>query len=297
MHTHTKEHFLASFANRLDAYYVQVPGEKRYQAVYKQLTLETLESHLSGSLTLSLPAISKDQTSKWLGFDCDNELGHLDKITEFLTSEGWTVVRASRRAGRDGHLFFMLDEPIPSASAVRFGKEILSRLHIPGGPDGVELFPKQTSAINLSNGLRLPLGINSKPGVNQFSFFELCEKDIAKQLAWFMSQTKNSSRSVCDIATDLLENDQQHFQPTGLIRRYFKNKEKRNLLEFIPSTHRRLQGKDWITQCPVCAHEGHDQSRDNLHISTRDGTLFRCWYQGGGSHTARDILTRLGLLA
>lgn len=294
MRSDLTDYFLNRFANRLDAYYVQVPNERRYQARWQDLTREQVIDHVNGLETLSLPAVSKEGTCKWLAWDSDHDLGHLEKVDQFLKSERLHTLRAARRKGREGHLFLMLDEPISAAYAVRFVREVLSYLNIPSGNGGLEFLPKQATTGRLSNGLRLPLGINMKPGVWTWSFFEGVENEVSKQLQWFKDQPLNSSELIVKEAQKLLEQDlvreSQTFRCVGLLepRRGY---EKLDLLDIIPSHARRRLGTGWIAQCPVCRDEGHDKSRDNLHINGSDGTLFCCWYGGqpGRLHTAKMI--------
>ncbi|MGD9684279.1 MAG: hypothetical protein AB7W16_24200 [Candidatus Obscuribacterales bacterium] len=287
------DYFLSRFANRTDGYYVQVPNERRYQARWQDLTREQLVDHINGVETLSLPAVSKDGTCKWLAWDSDHDLGHLEKVDQFLKSEGLHTLRAARREGREGHLFLMLDEPVSAVHAVRFGQEVLSYLNIPSGNGGLEFLPKQAAVRRLSNGLRIPLGINMKPGIWTWSFFEGVENEVSKQLQWFREQPLNSSELIAREAQKLNKRDMvresRAFRCTGLLER--SRREKLNLLGIIPAYNRRRLGSGWIAQCPVCEAEGHDKSRDNLHISGSDGTLFCCWYGGqpGRLHTAKMI--------
>lgn len=294
-------YFLDRFSNRTDAFYVQVPNEKRYQARYETLATGHVIDHLSGRQTLSLPAVSVDGTSKWLAFDADNDIGNLAKINEYLIEQGWHTLRANRREGREGHLIMLLDAPVPSGDVILFGKEVLNRLSVSiNGSCGVELFPKQSTSNRLANGLRLPLGINMKPGVWKRSWFEGVEQDVDEQLKWFYAQPVNSGPVVSQISTQVRDRESriadQTFVPTGMKRATLTKKtEKTDLLEIIPSHQRKRIGSSWLAQCPVCAAEGHDHSCDNLHIDPSDGTLFCCWYGGqpGKIHTAVDIINAL----
>ncbi len=49
------------------------------------------------------------------------------------------------------------------------------------------------------------------------------------------------------------------------------------ILEHIPGKLRRKVGRNYITRCPSCAADGHDQSGDNLAIRIDDPRFYKCW--------------------
>lgn len=287
--------FMERSMNRDDAFYLQVPNQKRYRAVYKPPTIHCFKKHLDGDITLALPAVSTDGTSKWWAVDSDHDNGDLQRVEHFLASEGWHGLRESRRPEREGHLLYFFDRPAKTDLIIRFASEAISRVNA-----DVEVVPKQARPSKLGSSLRTPLGINKKPGVWKRGWFEGPPHDVQAQLEWFALQPLNSADRLEEIAHWLMNNDlkkqQTSFTPTGLIRRNY-NSQKINLFQSLPPTSLRRLGNDWVTQCPVCAREGHDKSRDNLHIKGDDGTVFSCWYGGqpGRIHTARMILGAYGL--
>lgn len=145
----------------------------------------------------------------------------------------------------------LLDAPVPSGDVILFGKEVLNRLSVSiNGSCGVELFPKQSTSNRLANGLRLPLGINMKPGVWKRSWFEGVEQDVDEQLKWFYAQPVNSGPVVSQISTQVRDRESriadQTFVPTGMKRATLTKKRKRPT--YLRSSH--------LTNESVSVHHG-----------------------------------------
>jgi len=48
------------------------------------------------------------------------------------------------------------------------------------------------------------------------------------------------------------------------------------ILEHL-STALRKTGRNYVTQCPSCAKEGHDRAGDNLAVLITDPRFYQCW--------------------
>lgn len=294
------EKFADLFSNRTDCFYEQIPNQRRYRAIKTELEKKHFEQHLSGEMTLALPALSLEGTSKWLAWDSDFNDGELQMVQDFLESEGWICLRESKRHDREGHLWLVLDTPISSEMARRFAAEVNERLKT----KRLEVIPKQSKPGSMGSSLRLPLGINKKPGVWKRGWFEGPSKNVQEQIEWLLNQPLNSAEQIELIAQELLERDRRRRDHRFIITTttsssftapFCRNSDyrKTDLLNSLPPTvSRRRCGNDWVLQCPVCEQEGHDKSKDNLRIKGDDGTVFACWYGGqpGKIHTARQIL-------
>lgn len=107
--------YFDSFFNRSNAYYEQWRNGEKFglKAVRKPVSLQLIASHLSGEITLSIPALSAESQCKWCCWDSDAESGDLDNVQALLQVHGWEAIRESKRPGRDGHLWLFFDKPVP----------------------------------------------------------------------------------------------------------------------------------------------------------------------------------------
>lgn len=286
--------FLSRFLNQGVGYYQQVVYPRfKYQAIHEPVTPELIRQHLAGEITIGLPAVNADGLSKWCCFDSDNESGDLSRIESVLQENAWHSIRCCRRQGKEGHLFLFFDKPVIAADLRLFGQEILA---ISGANPELEFFPKQDKPTTLGNPIRLPLGIHRKEGANnQRGWFEGVEQDVNAQLAWFAQQPLNNPAAIKEIANQVRQREKLKLRPLRVsISDQKCTGVQTPILDLIPAFKRSLVGGQWITQCPVCADEGHDKSGDNLRISG-DGKKFCCWYGGqpGKIHTAGEIIRRL----
>lgn len=288
------ELLLSRFLNQPVGYYRQVAYPRfKYEAIHEPVMAELIRQHLAGSITIALPAVSRDGSSKWCCFDFDKELGDLVKVKTTLDRNGWHSLHEGKRPGREGHLLLFFDKPVSAADLILFGQEIIAQS---GVSQDLEFFPKQEMPTTLGNPIRLPLGIHRKVDANnQRIWFEGPERDIDSQLAWFASQPLNDSKALAVIADQIRQCEKLKLRPIRAPRASESiDRVVTPILDLIPAFKRRLVGGQWITQCPVCAEEGHDRSEDNLRISG-DGIKFCCWFGGqpGRVHTAAEIIKRL----
>lgn len=286
--------FAKRFVNHRNAYGVQTLYGNRciYLPRYEPITMKIITSHLRGGITISIPALDEQNNGLWICFDSDRNDGSLDHLETFLLDWGWLIIREGKRPGRDGHLWLFFDAPIPGEHLVNLANAMLKFSGLSNA--GLEIFPKQSSANKLANGVRLPLGVHRKPGAdNCRGLFAACpEMTIAAQLKWFTDQALNDSSDgiklaevhrpiVCPVSSKVYSQIKTNFKRI-------------NILEYVQA--KRI-GKEHVAQCPLCAIEGHDRHKDNLHINP-DGSTCCCWYGGAGKiHKTADVIKALKRLA
>lgn len=284
---------LQSYRNRLvnrdDAFYRQrvKSGSFGYQAVYEHLSDDVLKSHLSGAITLAIPAIDKNGFSKWCAWDDDLDDHTLAEIEELMLDLGLHLLREGKRSGRAGHLWLVFDEPVSAEKLHTFDKAIRTKAKVLDR--SIEFFPKQAKARTLGSALRAPLGIHRKPGADlQRGWFEGPERELRAQLEWLSVQPLNSARKVSVIVSEFESVLDRQISRSGTRRRSTSGTFPQ--LDLIRLLKPRLVGNEWMTQCPICAAEGRDRSKDNLRISI-DGDKFCCVQGGPGQvHKGRDII-------
>jgi hypothetical protein len=275
--------FASRFVNRLSAYSVQWDNGSGYTALYKPVTERLINQHLQGELTLSLPALDVNNTGKWLCFDSDTANGALDQLEQFLTGHNWRCIRESKREGKDGHLWLLLDSQISGEHLVNLSNAIIKLSKV--STDKLEAFPKQKRIEKLGSGVRLPINYHRK--IQRRTWFEIPPKDIKSQLYWLAEQPLNDASA----AIELAKVHKSIVLPQIRQVRKYRGSHFVNILDFIQA---RRSGKELVAQCPLCAAEGHDRHRDNLRIS-QDGQKFCCWYGGAAAiHRTGDIVRALG---
>lgn len=295
------EHLLAYvnlFINRTDIWLKQYIRDghcsyfhvKPEQARYEPVTADLLTRHLQGKLTASWSAIDAAGRTKWMAWDADTDTGDIERIAKVLAEFGLQSHREAVRPGRDGHLWVFFDCSVLAADAIRFNEEVMRKAECTGA---VEFFPKYPTAIS---GLRGPLGIHRKPGAdNCRGWFEDAAKNLDAQLDYLSAVIPQSGRRVANLGALLRAADARKRKQLGgyVCRTDFPGEkiDGSQLIQMLPSDVRR-QGHEQVAQCPVCAAEGHDKSRDNLKISPNGEWC--CTYGGPGKvHKQGDILRSL----
>ncbi len=199
------------FLNRMDAYAKQgvKSGHCQYFAKYQDITPALFERHLSGLLTLGLPALDQNGFSRWCCFDSDKDDGNLDKIEKLLIQYNWHYVREGIRPGRDGHLWLFFSQPILASDLRLIGRRFIEAAGI--APNSIEFFPKQDmpsydsekQRFKASSIVRLPLGIHRKPGVDDRGWFRDAPRDLDSQLKYICDQPYNPIAPVQLLAEEL----------------------------------------------------------------------------------------------
>lgn len=287
------EMYISRFINRTDTYYEQWANQSTSKNGYARrneaVTTQLVRSHLAGSITCAWTALNTDGLCKWCAWDEDGEYGYLNKLEPALTGLGLNPLRESSRTGRAGHLWLLLDAPIPAADLIRFDKGLRIRLLL---PETFEFFPKQAQA-QFGNALRGPLGVNLKPEANgAIGWFDGPPKEVGAQLEWLAVQPLTSSAKITAMVKKLraedAERERYKFVPILPARQSASTKELLSLLELARLHGQNLKqvSKGHTTRCPACAAAGCDRKGNNLFIgesgfSCQRGcdtkSIYRCW--------------------
>jgi hypothetical protein len=253
----------------------------RDQTDFQELTPDVISRHLSGEITCALPPLDRDGLCKWAAWDDDTNSDVLDRIENTLRKLKLNPLREGRRAGRSGHLWLFFDQQMGAEDLITFNGWLRSQLGY-----SLEFFPKQAIPGKSGNGLRIPFGKNLKPAaLGARGWFDGQPEDVALQLEWLLAQPKSEAAIVKKIAKRIDRLNSNQFQ---IIRTKTYRKEKSDFDIWAHVSSTRQIGSEAVTQCPICESEGHDKSRDNLHI-LKDGS-FLCMYQSPGiTHPAKKI--------
>lgn len=270
--------YIGKFANRSDVYAMQVTNNQRYwyEPRHEPVTLDLVQAHLNGEITIGWYNLSEDSESKWLCFDSDAENGRLFDLAKSFKDNNWQVVLEGQRNGRDGHLWLFFDQAVPAVHLRHLGKVFLDSVEIP--EKELEMFPKQDSLKSLGNLVRGPLGVHQKPGAGGIrGWFDGPEKSIQKQLEWLVLQPINSSTRLLSLAEQLQEREQ--------IKASLKNHHsmkskgvKTNHIDWKDYARRNgfnCDSQFWRGPCPSCKAEGHDAEDNHLWIS--ESGAVGCW--------------------
>ena len=142
------------FVNRKDDYASQQPNGQ-YIRVGQQLSLEIIEQHIKGKVTVGPYQLNEYNCVKYLCFDLDPEtnkdpLETAKKILAVLLEEDkekqprvWykaILLEASRYPDNSYHLWIFFDPTVPAKVAKWLGLKILERANL--NPKEIEVFPK-----------------------------------------------------------------------------------------------------------------------------------------------------------
>ena len=262
------------FGNRFDYFFTQWSDEEKGLFGYKKvesvaLSPKIIRHHLNEHLTLSLPCADEAGQSKWLCFDGDTANGDLFRVEDVLLRLHLNPLREGRRAGKDGHLWLILERTISAKDLNLFGHSILQALQI--APADVELYPRRCSGFGQ---MRLPLGRHGKPGADVVGLFEGCSSsNVYEQVQWLSNQERSrveQIENVVRVNSNKISCQEFFISSYDYSPRTF---EEVNWHEVLGDWRR--QGKEYVRQCPLCELEGRDNHRDNLRTNL-DGTKINC---------------------
>lgn len=281
------------FVNRL-AYTVQSPkphvetGKHYYFRPKRKgqpvsLSLDTVQRHLEGTLTVGLYAINpRTQRCRWVAIDADyeNALEDLLKLQWELRGDG--VDAALEKSRRGGHLWIFAQKPLLARDCRVYIYNLASRLKLPvkgvGLADGIEVFPKQDKLQSgeFGNALRGPLGVHQ--GAKKRFWFYGAAYSLEEQLAYLERLKKISEEEMARFVQGLEMPPEFAPKPQVVVPYTFSsngNYREFRILDYVRV--KRKMSKNYWTQCPSCAQLGRDRAGDNLAISIADPRKYRCW--------------------
>jgi len=248
------------------------------------LSLKVLRQHLEGARTIGLYAINpRTQRCKWVAIDADyeNALEDLLKLQWELRLDG--VDAALERSRRGGHLWIFAEQPLLARDCRVYIYNLAKRLKVPvkgtGLADGIEVFPRQDKLGpgEFGNAIRGPLGIHQ--AVQKRFWFYGSDYGLGAQIGYLQRLKKISTAQMASFVHGLTMPSE--FEPPTTIHHVFrnptsnKNRVEFRILDYVKA--KRKISRNYWTQCPSCALQGHDRSGDNLAISIADPRKYRCW--------------------
>jgi hypothetical protein len=303
------------FVNRRE-YYVQnayaLPADYEKAGGYVRvqnslLTEDHIARHLCGIHTIGLYTIEPETNScKWFCLDADykdEETGEdtatrdLGAIAERMRLDGLSPAYENSRRG--GHLWLLCDEPLPAKSGRIYLYNLLDELGYKirgrgGNKEGVEIFPKQEVLEDgqVGNGVRAPMGIHRK--VKERFWFRDAAPDLASQFAYLRVLPK-LTRAKLDLLIGGMTMPEDMLPPKPPPPVIYDPADKFtgfDIRRYVSITKTITQAGVMI-QCPSCASQGRDRSRNNLHVSSKPGKLTPVVFCHAGC-TFRDIQAACG---
>jgi len=247
------------------------------------LTADTLRRHIEGEITIALYAINPaTQRCKWVAIDADykDALTDLIKLAYYLKQDG--VESALEKSNRGGHLWIVMAEPLPARDCRIYVYDLALRLGVPvkggGLRDGIEVFPKhdELKPGEYGNAIRGPLGIH-RGAAKRFWFYG-ADYDLEKQMRYLNLVAKVTGAQLARLIAGK-PIPPQLAQPDPKPKDEYRPRTGRpefRILDHLATKIRRL-GRNYVTQCPSCAQDGHDRSGDNLSISIGEPHKYICW--------------------
>jgi len=156
----SKEQIYNLFVNRKDLFSRQTETGA-YIPVRREITLDDIEKHLKGEMTIGLYALDTDNKVKWACVDLDGtDLEQLKTEAMIIYNQFKDFPRCLEFSGRRGYHVWVFFKPRVTADyAQKLVKARLNRV----GLGQHELFPKQTSLNDnrsYGNLVKLPLGLH-----------------------------------------------------------------------------------------------------------------------------------------
>lgn len=145
-----------------------VAGEVTYTPVKQALTVEMLQEHLAGKVTLGAYHLDKESMVRWLGWDVDSaDLTTARKYAEKIIARIREIPHAVEFSGSKGyHILIFLEHAIPAIQAKQIVDFVRDAEALPRtGKSHVEAYPKQAKldkALPMGSLLKIPLGEHPK---------------------------------------------------------------------------------------------------------------------------------------
>ena len=251
------------------------------------LSLETVQQHLAGELTLGIYAINPHtQRSKWVAIDADykNALVDLVNLQHELQQDG--VEPALEKSNRGGHLWIFFEQPALARDCRVYIYHTALRLGLPikgaGLPEGLEIFPRQDELGEgeFGNAIRAPLGVHrgARESRGWRFWFYGADYTLGDQLAYLCRVQKVSAALLAGYIAGKTLPDEfvQHAKRAEAPKHYFSSPATEfRILDYVHVLGQ--VGRNWIARCPSCAAANRDRSGDNLAISVEEPRKYICW--------------------
>ena len=152
------------FVHRRDVFAIQL-DDGRYVPERRPITINDIEKHLDGKITIGVYCLNTDNTIKWACVDLDgSNLPRMSEEADIMMGIFPEFRRIKEFSGRRGwHVWVLFDKPMQAAYAQKLVKARLNRVNMLK----YEVFPKQISLDKnrkYGNLCKLPLGIHRKSG-------------------------------------------------------------------------------------------------------------------------------------
>jgi hypothetical protein len=138
----TKEQLYTLFVNRKDVFSQQIETGA-YIPVRREITMDDIEKHLKGEMTIGLYALDTDNKVKWACIDLDGiDLDQLKAEAIIIYNQFKDFPRMLEFSGRRGyHVWIFFKTRVTADYAQKMVKARLNRV----GLGNYEVFPKQTT--------------------------------------------------------------------------------------------------------------------------------------------------------
>jgi hypothetical protein len=260
--------------------------EERGLPEYRGLTKEDVGRHLAGHQTINCFSTNPEtQKCKWIAIDADYDASRvfkdLARLKYDLSEVGVQALFEHSRRG--GHLWILAADPLPAALCRTFVYNLALRLEVPikghmSEVEGIEVFPRQNRLEKgyYGNAIRGPLGIHR--ATTKRYWFEGANgtlEDQFRMLSKAKRLTLNQLENLTYGMTPIEENPPETSRPIVPVSSSYSGRRPFNIREHV--TIRRKDRRNVWAQCPSCARQGSDRSRDNLAINKDDSRLYKCW--------------------
>lgn len=257
------------------------------------LTLNVIQKHLDGLLTIGLYAIDpRTQTSKWLALDADYScaLTDLMKIRLAMRQDG--LDPALEHSRRGAHLWVFGAEPLPARNWRVYVINLAERMGVPikfGQQEGIEIFPRhdELSPEKFGNAIRGPLGVHRATG-RRYWFYD-APKNVAAQLDYLSNRNRVTCLLLQKLIAGLTVPEKFAPKPEIILRPHDPSRPGFRILDYVRGTLKR-EGRDFRTRCPSCALKGEDKRGHRLAILIADPRVYHCW----GGCRKEEIRAALG---
>ena len=201
------------FVGRTDAYALQ-QADGSYVAVRKPLTLEELERHVRGEITVATYLVTPEGKVRCGVYDFDEKTEEARYVLVCLGKwfEHWGIPFYIEPSGNKGyHGWVPLGEWVPAWKVIRVLRLALHQIEEETGITcRVEVFPKQAQVQDLGNCVKIPWGVHRKSGKRT----ALMNHNLEHQPDWGASLIRAMERPAEEVLDRILEEYPEAPSPT-----------------------------------------------------------------------------------